>query len=241
MKPSPLRLGMIVPSSNTVVEPVTCAMSATINPQVPNSVHFSRFALTAIQTVDPAAAYYDSGALLAAALLLADARCHVICWNGSAGGIVGFDRDRQLCSAITSATGIPATTSSLALIDQLRVTGVRHFAMVTLNPPEMNETIKTTFGKEGFFCSASSHRTDMADNFAMAMVAPGDIAKQARACIRSSPVVPDALVIYGTNTHGAAVAPALTHELGLPVYDSVAWGMIGALRKLDIEVTHLVN
>lgn len=241
MIPAPLRIGMIVPSSNTVVEAVTCAMSAMINPQVPNSVHFSRFALTTIQAVDPAAAYYDSGVLLAAALLLADARCHVICWNGSAGGIVGFDRDRQLCDAITAATGVPATTSSLALIDQCRATAVKHFAMVTLNPPEMNETIKANFGKEGFSCCASSHRTDMEDNFAMSTVTPQEIADHARACIRTAPVVPDALIIYGTNTRGAAVATALTHELSLPVYDSVAWGMIGALRQLDIEIARLVN
>ena len=142
---SALRLGMILPSSNTVVEPISTAMVSGL-PDV--SVHFSRFALTAVQVENPAAAYYDSGALKGAAKLLADARCHVITWNGSAGGLVGFDRDRQLCSEIEAATSTLATTASLSLLEQLKLARVRRFAMVTLNTPGMNQTITENFSKE---------------------------------------------------------------------------------------------
>jgi maleate isomerase len=228
---------MILPSSNTVVEPVCIALAACV-PGV--SVHFARFALTAIRVSNPAAAYYDSGALLGAAKLLADARCDVICWNGSAGGLVGFERDRQLCVEITAATGARATTSSLALIDQLRRTGVKRFAMMTLNPPDLNVTIKHHFAAEGFECVAAAHRSDLADNFAMAAVTPEDIAERIRQCVRESSSRPDALIIYGTNTRGASIAIGLSRELGLPVYDSVAWGMMGALRELHIDVDPLL-
>ena len=232
------RIGMILPSSNTVVEPVCIAMAA----KVPNvSVHFSRFALTAVKVDNPAAAYYDSGALLGAAKLLADARCDAICWNGSAGGLVGFARDRQLCREIEAATGARATTSTLALGEQFRRTSVKRFAMVTLNPPEMNETITATFAAEGFECVASTERTDITDNFAMAGVAPEEIADHARRCLRGLSNSPDALIIYGTNTRGAPVAAALARELGLPVYDSVAWGMVGALRGIDIDTAALLT
>ena len=228
---------MILPSSNTVVEPVCIAIAAKV-PDV--SVHFSRFALTAVRVDDPAAAYYDSGALLGAAKLLADARCDTICWNGSAGGLVGFARDRRLCRDIEAATGARATTSTLALGEQFRRTSVKRFAMVTLNPPEMNETIKATFAVEGFECVASTERTDITDNFAMAGVAPDEIADHARQCVRGLSNAPDALIIYGTNTRGAPVAATLARELGLPVYDSVAWGMVGALRRLDIDTSALL-
>lgn len=228
------RVGMILPSSNTVVEPVCIAMAARMTtPAV--SVHFSRFALTAVKVDNPAAAYYDSGALLGAAKLLADARCDVICWNGSAGGLVGFERDRQLCAEIFAATGIAATTSSLALAEQFLCTGVKRFAMVTLNPPDMNVTIRAAFAAAGFECVADTHRTDIADNFAMARVEPIEIAAMAAACVRGSVVRPDALIVYGTNTRGATVARAMRNDLGMPVYDSVAWGMAGALRMLDID------
>lgn len=240
-----IRIGMILPSSNTVVEPVACAMLADLcaaRPAgaAPVSVHFSRFALTAVQVENPAAAYYDSGALLGAAMLLADARCQVICWNGSAGGLVGFARDRQLCREIEAATGIAATTASLALLEQFHASGVKRFCMATLNPPQMNETIKAHFAAEGFDCVASTHRTDIADNFAMAQVAPDEIAAAAKVCVAScGPAKPDALIVYGTNTRGAPVARALQQTLGIPVFDSVAWGVFGALRKANAGIDSL--
>jgi len=231
------RVGMVLPSSNTVVEP-ECIRLAGIVPDA--SVHFARFALTAVSVANPAAAYYDSGAILGAARLLADARCHVICWNGSAGGVVGFERDRQLCREITTSTGIPATTSSLALLEQFERTGVRRFAMVTLNPPDMNRIIKAHFAAAGYTCAASTERTDMADNFAMAAVDPAELRAMAAACVAGCATRPDALIFYGTNTRGAAVAGRLREELGLPVYDSVSWGMCGALRALGRDITALL-
>ena len=232
-----LRIGMVLPSSNTVVEPVCMAMAMNL-PAV--SVHFSRFALTAVSVDDPGAAYYDSGALLGAAKLLADARCHVICWNGSAGGVVGFARDRRLCAEIAAATGIPATTSSLALIEQFRLTGVKRFVMVTLNPPDMNATIMRSFAAEGFDCAGATQRSDIADNFAMSAVAPEDISAMAQTCVQGCTSPPDALIIYGTNTRGAQVARSLQDRLGLPVYDSVTWGMLGALRAARFDISTLL-
>ena len=57
---------------------------------------------------------------------------------------------------ITTSTGIPATTSSLALLAQFERTGVRRFAMVTLNPPDMNRTIKAHFAAAGYECVAAT-------------------------------------------------------------------------------------
>jgi maleate isomerase len=232
------RIGMVLPSSNTVVEPECIRLSGLL-PDA--SVHFARFALTAVSVANPAAAYYDSGAILGAARLLADARCHAICWNGSAGGVVGFERDRQLCREITTSTGIPATTSSLALLDQFERSGVRRFAMVTLNPPEMNRTIKAHFAAAGYECVAATERSDIADNFAMAAVTPDEIRSMALACVAACTPRPDALIIYGTNTRGALVANPLRDALGLPVYDSVSWGMFGALHALGRDINALVN
>ena len=240
-----IRIGMILPSSNTVVEPVASAMVADLCAALPAdvapvSVHFSRFALTAVQVDNPAATYYDSGALLGAAKLLADARCHVICWNGSAGGLVGFERDRQLCREITAATGSAATTASLALLDSLKHAAVRQFALITLNPPEMNETIKAHFAQEGFACAASTHRTGITDNFAMAQVPPETIAADATGAIGScGNARPSAVVIYGTNTRGAPVARMLEARLGMPVFDSVAWGVFGALLQAGVDIRSL--
>lgn len=228
-----LRVGMIIPSSNTVVEQELARMGAAL-PEV--SLHYARFRLTAVSVADPAGAYYDSGLIQNAGESLADARCAAIVWNGSAGGVVGFERDRTLCASLEQSTGIRATTSSLAILDVLRQTGAQRFGMVTLNPPEMNATIIGNFRSEGFDCVAQTHRTGLADNFAMAEVAPGELLDMARQCARARP---DAIVVYGTNTRGAPLVAALESELGIAVYDSVCAGLWGALRACGADATRL--
>src|SRR5471030_3195054 len=105
-------LGMLTPSSNTNLEPITQAMIAGL-PEV--SVHFSRFKVTEIALTGNALAQFDDSEILRAAELLAHAKVQVIGWNGTSSGWLGFDRDVRLCERITAATGIPACTAMLAL------------------------------------------------------------------------------------------------------------------------------
>jgi hypothetical protein len=93
----------------------------------------------------------DSGAILGAARLLADARCRRDLLDTAARAAWSVSSAIASCGReITTSTGIAATTSSLALLDQFESTDVRRFAMVTLNPPEMNRTIKAHFAAAGY-------------------------------------------------------------------------------------------
>jgi maleate isomerase len=224
---------MIVPSSNTVVEQETSALLAGMEGI---SVHYSRFKLTDVTVADPAAAYYDSGLMLQAGRLLADCRCSVITWSGSSGGVVGFARERRFVAELEAASGTPVTTAALSVLDAFRSLGVRRFGLVTLNPPAMNQRIAGHFSEEGFECVASTHRADIADNFAMAEVSPEVLAQSVRECARARP---DALTIFGTNTRGARIAARLERELGLPVIDSVAAGLWGAMRRAGLDTRSL--
>ena len=113
-------LGMLTPSSNTILEPVTTAMISGL-PEV--TAHFSRFKVTEIALSGPALAQFDDSEILRAAELLAHAKVNVIAWNGTSSGWLGFERDVQLCERITQATGIPACTAMLALNELLERTG----------------------------------------------------------------------------------------------------------------------
>ena len=75
-------LGMLTPSSNTVLEPV-CAEMLRGLPEV--SAHFSRFRVTSIALDDRSLGQFDQPAMLEAASLLADAR---VLWPGE---VVIFD------------------------------------------------------------------------------------------------------------------------------------------------------
>src|SRR6266487_5256180 len=88
--------------------------------------------------------------MLEAAELLAEAKVDVICWNGTSSGWLGLDQDRRLCERITQATGIPAATSVLSLVELLRRTAVESFALVSPYTEDIQQRIIETFRAEGF-------------------------------------------------------------------------------------------
>src|SRR4030088_2348332 len=118
---SRIRLGMLTPSSNTVLEPVSTAIVAEI-PDV--SVHFGRFKVTEIALSEKALKQFDDTEILRAAELLAHAKVDIIAWNGTSASWLGFERDERLCERITEATGIRACTTVLAYRDLFRRLGI---------------------------------------------------------------------------------------------------------------------
>jgi maleate isomerase len=161
-----VRLGMLTPSSNTTLEPVTTAMLAAL-PMV--SVHFSRFRVTEIALSGDALAQFDDRPILAAAELLAHAKVDVIAWNGTSSGWLGFDADRRLCERIESTTGIRAGTSMLALNEILAATEVKRFGLVTPYIDAVQQRIVANYATLGIDCGAERH-LGIQDNFAFAAV-----------------------------------------------------------------------
>ena len=148
-------IGMITPSANIVVERVTTAILADF-PEV--SGHFSRTPV--FGSSDNYKDDYDWDGMLGAARLLANARLDVICWNGSKGVGLGFDADKTLCERITGETGIPATTSVLALETVLRETHVRTIGLVSPHTDSYQAKMTAAFEKRGFRCVAEAHAGD---------------------------------------------------------------------------------
>ena len=140
-------LGMLTPSSNTILEPVTTAMISGL-PEV--TAHFSRFKVTEIALSEPALAQFDDSEILRAAELLAHAKVNVIAWNGTSSGWLGFERDVRLCERITGATGIPACTAMLALNEILEKTGAKRVGFVTPYLDDVQARINANYDNAGF-------------------------------------------------------------------------------------------
>jgi maleate isomerase len=203
-------LGVLTPSSNTALEPLTAAIVAGI-PGV--SAHFSRFTVTRITLDDAALGQFDDSKILAAAKLLADARVDVIGWSGTAAGWMGFEQDRRLCERIEQATGIRATTSILALNEILERSGRKRFGLVA------------NYAREGFTCVADS-RLDISENFAFSEVDADTLTRQVREVAAARP---DAIATYCTNLRAAHLVPQWEAEFGIPVFDTVStvvWSML---------------
>jgi len=217
------RLGMITPSSNSVLEPVTSTMlvgAAGI------TAHFARFRVTEIALDAAALSQFDASVMLPAADLLADAKVDAIAWNGTSASWLGVNRDRDLCTAITARTGVPATTSTLACIDAARALGARRLGLVSPYTDDVQRRIAEVWAEEGIALHAERH-LDLRDNFSFGEVEPATIAGMIRAVVADGV---DAVVILCTNLDGAGLAASLERELDIAVLDSVAvtlWRTLG--------------
>ncbi|MFJ6562057.1 GAF domain-containing protein [Streptomyces sp. NPDC091412] len=214
----PHRLGMLTPSSNTCLEPVTYRLLGTSGADARVTAHFARVPVTRIALDDGCDAQFDTAPMLAAARQLADAKVDVIAWNGTSGSWLGVDRDRALCAAITEATGVPATTSTLALLDACAAYGVTRLGLALPYTRDVAERIAATYAKEGVVCTLAAEPFGISDNEAFARVPEGEVARQVRGAARGDA---HAVAVVCTNVHGAGVAEQLEQELKLPVFDSV--------------------
>tara|TARA_R110000751_G_scaffold12209_5_gene42073 strand:- start:3110 stop:4060 length:951 start_codon:yes stop_codon:yes gene_type:complete len=207
-------LGMLTPSSNTILEPVTSDMIA----QAKNvSAHFGRFRVTEISLGDQALGQFEFEPMLAASDLLADALVSCICWNGTSAGWLGFDKDEALCAAITAHTGIPACSSVLALNEIFARTGVKTFGLVTPYISEIQSRIIKNYADHGYECTAEQH-LEQKVNFSFSEVTEADLETMIRDVAKTNP---DAIVIFCTNLRGGPIVDKLERELGIPIYDTV--------------------
>jgi maleate isomerase len=216
-------IGMLTPSSNTVLEPTIAAMLAEL-PDV--TAHFSRFAVREISLREEALGQFENDPILSAARLLADARVGAIVWNGTSSGWMGFAADEALCDAIAATTGIEAGTSVLALNEIFAHTGVRRFGLVTPYLDEIQERIVANYQEAGFACVAERHLADRG-NFSFSEYGEERIAAMVREVAKAGP---DAITVFCTNFRGAGIVEALEAETGIPIYDTVATGLWKGMR-----------
>jgi maleate isomerase len=152
--PKSIRFGILTPSSNTALEPLTQQIIS----QLPGvSVHFSRFRVLKIALDQEGLAQFDNSAIIKAAQLLADARVDVIGWSGTSSGWLGFEADEKLCEEITAATSIPATTSVLGLNTLIKRLRIRDLALLTPYTDDVQAAIVKTYKSAGINCSPEVH------------------------------------------------------------------------------------
>ena len=208
-------LGMLTPSSNTTLEPVTSRMISGI---AEASAHFGRFKVTEIALSKSALGQFDDSEILRAAELLAHAKVDVIAWNGTSAGWLGFDSDERLCRRIKEATGIPACTSVLAQNEIFRIAGVARMGLVSPYLDDVQAAIVRNYAAAGIECVAERH-LGLRDNFSFSEVGEEEIASMVREVAAAKP---DAISILCTNLRGAPLVDALERETGVLICDSIA-------------------
>jgi maleate isomerase len=211
----PARIGMIVPSSNTCLEPMTYRM---LGDREDVTVHSARIPVTRIALDGDSDRQFDAATMLGAAELLATADVDVIAWNGTSGSWLGPDHDREVVDSITGHTGIPATTSTLACLDAFARFGLSTIGLITPYTADVNAAVAARYASLGLHVTGDVH-LDLSDNESFARVSPDELLPGAA---RLAAGRPDALVVLCTNVYGAPIAERVEAQTGVALLDSVA-------------------
>jgi len=229
-----VRLGVLVPSSNTVLEPLTHdIISCLHDDQLVVSVHFSRFRVKVIDISTDATAQFELGTIVAAAELLADAKVDVIGWSGTSAGWLGFEVDERLCAAIEARTGIKATTSTLALNRLLHKFGVQRLGLVTPYVQELNSAIRDNYRRIGIEIDESQERNlGIIDNNKIAQVDESTLDRMVNEVVKNGAT---AVSTFCTNLRAAQLVENWEQQHGIMVFDTVSTVVWDMLRMVDVE------
>lgn len=221
-------LGILTPSSNTVLEPLSTALLASI-PEA--SAHFSRFRVTEISLSRDALGQFDLDKILEAARLLADAKVQAIGWSGTSAGWLGLERDEALCAEITAATGIPACSSTLALREIMQLRGNRRLGLVSPYVDSIQARIVENFARHGMRVGAERH-LGISVNWDFSEVSEQDLERMVREVAAERP---DAIAVFCTNLKAAHLAGRWEGAHGVPVYDSVSTVLWKCLKLAGVD------
>ncbi|MGF3023401.1 Asp/Glu/hydantoin racemase [Methylobacterium aquaticum] len=214
-------LGVILPSSNRVVERATEARLAGLRA----AACYARVPYGAMLAGEA----YDNSVFLTAADLLADAGVAALCWNATRGAALGFTPDERLCETVTRRTGLPMVTTALAARARIRRCGDRRLGLVVQGGPEEAELVGARFAEAGIAIGATVS-LGITENRLAAAVSLSRLGAAARQAALGT----EAVLIWSTNLPGWRLPGVLD---GVPVLDATSLGTDALLASAGLPVT----
>lgn len=217
----PGRVGLLVPSSNTTVEPEFYrALPEDI------TLHTARLYLTRIE---PDSIQKTSQDLERASSYLATADVDIIVLGATAPSFIkGIGYDRQLITQITEHTGKPATTTSTAMLEALTALGVKRVALGSAYTNALNG-IAAAFLEANGFQVVGLEGLGYVDNLQVGRLAVETAFETGR---RVNTEEADAVLLACTNWQSMAIIDRLEKELGKPVISTTQASVWAAMRAL---------
>lgn len=226
------KIGFIVPSSNTALEPITVAMGSQFANQV--SFHFTRLSVTKIDNDAKSASQFDTDKMVAAAELLRDADLDAVLWNGTSGSWNGNDIQAEfaLVKELERATSLPASTSTLAQVEVLKHFWLKRIGIVSPYADGPARGLVNFYSSQGFEIVKTSQMGETKN-----VVFGNTPLERIRELIReANSEDAEAIVVACTNWPAALVVEDMERELEKPIYDSVCVTLWKALSLVGAEV-----
>ena len=167
-----------------------------------------------------------------AAELLSQAKVDVIVFGCASGSFVkGVGYDKEIIQRIEDLVHIPAITTSTAIIEALKATGVKKIVVATPYCDEVNQRQKL-FLESHSFQIQDIKGLDITNPFDMASVEPGVIYKLAKDMILDTT---DGVLISCTGLGIISIVEILECDIQKPVITSNQATMWAALRKVKVR------
>jgi maleate isomerase len=219
---SPKRIGILIPSSNTVLEPLAANMVSNIE----STVHFSRLQVIDVTLSQQSCAQFTMEKQIDAAKLLCDAGVDSLVWGGTSASWLGADHDARLCDLLEKATGVASGSCILEMNRLFDACNAKTFGLVTPYTSDVQKRIIKNYTSMGFTCSAEQHYGGVISS-EYAAIEESVIAQMVRNVAQKNPSI---IFIMCTNMRGARVSEELSDELGIPVFDSATVTLQAGLR-----------
>jgi maleate isomerase len=215
------RIGLLVPSSNTTVEP---EFYRALPREV--TLHTARLYLTRIT---PEAILSMVAEMETQARLLASADVDVIVLGATAPSFLkGLGYDRELIAKIEAITGRTATTTSTALIEAIRYVGASRVVLGSAYDAKVNGIAKAFLEASGVQVAAMKGLS-LVDNLVVGRLGP-DTAYDLALQVNRDDV--DAIVLSCTNWQTMDALERIEREVGKPVISTTQASIWAALRAI---------
>ena len=224
------RIGLIVPSPNTVMEMEFHKMLPKGVAIVTNRVHFSEVSVKALELME--------SEIERAAVELVDASVDIIIFGCTLGSLFkGAGYDKKLSSMIQDRTNVKAITTATAVRLALRTLGISVVSVVTPYSNKMNKKVKFFLEKEGFIVSIVKELEYAQVLGISGREYPESVYQFARDTTIKATF--DGLFISCTEFRTIEIIPILEKDLDKPVISSNQASMWMALRCLKIDDEYL--
>lgn len=208
----PLRVGLMVPSSNTVME---IDFHRNLPPER-FTVHTARIFLESTTREGEERMINEFVPRASADLktLLPDI---VVFGCTSAGSLYGMAFDRKICSDVGRATGGRAISVLSSVSEELKSAGASRIAVITPYIDELNSTIKRSLEEDGFGV-ASIDGMSISHNYKIGTVSPSEIVQFAKQ--KLSKTTAGCIFFSCTNLRAVEALPELKRIFSMPIVTS---------------------
>lgn len=218
-----LRLGVIIPSANTICEPQLQAM-------VPSgvSLHMTRLKLVTSSEAELLAMAEQAEE---AAALLADAAPGRILFHCTTVATYKPDLAAKIRQRITLRTGIVADTTAEAIVESLNFVKAKKIVLITPYTNTINNHEIEFLNRNGFEV-VNTYGHDISSGRAFADISPGD---WFRAVLGSLCPEADAYFLSSSQARTAEIVELSENKLGVPVITSNTAALWYCLRQAGIR------